>query len=138
MNYKKLANEARKLYRAFRDEAFTCDEAYKLTKSCVEEFPIFREMIEEETEEVKGPEIVAFICFKDGSKIPVEKINVSDQDTSFYRTSDCWYKRTAVYYNNPMSFETQTCYRYFKGDDVSGWSAVSDIRGVEYIKELNT
>lgn len=67
MNYTKLASEARKLYDAFREEHFDENQSYYLTKECVRDYPIFREMIEkEEPGEVKG-----YIHFIAGSKIPI-------------------------------------------------------------------
>lgn len=51
MNYKKLANEVYKLYRTFFDVFFDRDQAFELTKFCVKEFPMFKEMIEEDQED---------------------------------------------------------------------------------------
>ena len=48
MNYTKLAEETRKLYHSFRDAWFNDSEAFELTKFCIKEFPIFRDMIKEE------------------------------------------------------------------------------------------
>lgn len=50
MNYLKLASEAYKLYNAFFDKFYDRDQAFELTKFCIKEFPIFREMIVEEEE----------------------------------------------------------------------------------------
>lgn len=51
MNYTKLAAEVRRLYHAFRNAYFTDSESFELTKFCVKEFSIFREMIEEDCED---------------------------------------------------------------------------------------
>ena len=48
MDYRKLADEAYKLYNAFYNVFLNKDLAFDLTKFCVKEFPIFREMVEEE------------------------------------------------------------------------------------------
>ena len=48
MNYNKLSKEVYKLYRTFFDDFLDRDQAFELTKFCIKEFPIFREMIEEE------------------------------------------------------------------------------------------
>lgn len=48
MNYSKLSKEAYKLYNAFFDQFFDKDRAFELTKFCIKEFPIFREMIKED------------------------------------------------------------------------------------------
>lgn len=48
MDYTKLSAEAYKLYSAFRDVYFTDSQAFELTKFCIKEFPIFKEMIKEE------------------------------------------------------------------------------------------
>ena len=48
MDYTKLSQEARKLYDAFFDAFYDRDQAFELTKFCIREFPIFKEMIKEE------------------------------------------------------------------------------------------
>ena len=48
MNYSKLSKEAYKLYLAFIDAYFDYNQAFELTKFCIKEFPIFREMINED------------------------------------------------------------------------------------------
>lgn len=48
MDYTKLSAEAYKLYLAFCNAYFDSKQAFELTKFCIKEFPIFKEMIKEE------------------------------------------------------------------------------------------
>lgn len=99
MNYSKLAEESSKLHEAFRHVGW-CDEwAYELTKTCVREFPIFREMIEEE----RTPErIIGYVHFANGTKESIHNKDI-DKGTG----------RTIVYTeNNLYSISTETVYDY--------------------------
>lgn len=48
MNYTILSEEAYKLYTSFCNVCFTDSQAFELTKFCIKEFPVFKEMIKEE------------------------------------------------------------------------------------------
>lgn len=98
MNYTKLASEARKLYTALRDEEFDAESACEIVKVCVQDYPIFREMIEkEETSE----EAIGYLYFTNGSKEPIYKYLHVCGDTYEMHTKDNVY-RQVIYTERDM------------------------------------
>lgn len=51
MNYQKLSHEIYKMYNTFLIDFRDVSQAFELAKFCVKEFPIFRDMIEEDMED---------------------------------------------------------------------------------------
>lgn len=130
MDYTKLAKEAYKFYSALRDEKFDANQAYGITKVCVRDYPIFREMIEAEKtpEQEKG-----YIHFIDGHKIPFYSTSWDSLTNSIvlctaegnYRTSD-----EMVY--DMGSFRPSVRPVYYKHDGTS-WCRLYTIDHVEYL-----
>ena len=98
MDYTKLAKEAYKMYAALRDEMFDAQQAYGIVKVCVRDYPIFREMVdkEEETPEENQKDVIGYIHFIAGGKIPIYSTSWDSSTNSMilctpqgnYRTSD--------------------------------------------------
>ena len=47
-NYDKLTAEAFKMYESFLKAGFCVGDAFELTRFCIKEFPIFKDLIVEE------------------------------------------------------------------------------------------
>lgn len=102
MNYTKLASEARKLYTALRDEEFDVESACEIVKVCVRDYPIFREMIEEE--ELTPDQALGYLYFVDGHKEPIYRFLRVTDNTIEVHTKDCAYRETIYVEQYPFSF----------------------------------
>lgn len=130
MNYTKIAEEARKLYSALRDAEFDANQAYGITKVCVRDYPIFREMIEKEhtPEEEKG-----YIHFIDGHKIPFYSIKWdSTISSTILTTEEGIYRISDEMVHDMSSFIPTTRSAYYKHDGTS-WYRLYTIDHVEYM-----
>ena len=111
MNYTKLAEEARKLYNALKDEEFDAEQAYDITKICVRDYPIFREMIEKEQ---TPEEAIGYVYFVNDNKEPIYKVTEITMDTIEIHTKDNAYRRYAYEDYEHYAFYTKTKYDYSK------------------------
>lgn len=109
MNYMKLASEARKLYDAFREEHFDENQSYYLTKECIRDYPIFREMIEKEEDE----KIIGYLYFIDGHKEPIYKYLSISCETDEVHTKDGAYRRYTYNAYDGLSFRGREVTEYF-------------------------
>lgn len=139
MIYTKLVSEVSKLYDAFHAEFSSHDESLALTKICLREFPIFREMIEEEPVEIdsepnKKP--IGYIRFTNGTLEAIYDVVCIDPYTCDYYTDKFRYRATrttACSYRGNAIYNT---YRYARLHLESGKEdIVHDIKDIELIKE---
>lgn len=125
MNYSKLAEESSKIFEAFR-QAGWCDEwAYELSKTCIREFPIFREMIEEE----KTPEqVIGCVHFVNGDKEPIYHTEKIAMNAVEFRTSTDSYVVTEEW----DAFTLRTTTNYSKlNPKTNKWEKVYNIEAIE-------
>ena len=130
MDYTKLTSEARKLYDAFRNEHFDENQSYYLTKVCVRDYPIFREMIEKEQspEEVKG-----YIHFIDGHKIPFYSAKWdSTINSTILTTKEGIYRMGDEMVHDMCSFMPTLRSVYYKQDGTN-WYRLYEVDYVEYL-----
>ena len=130
MDYTKLASEARKLYHALRDEEFDAEQAYDITKICVRDYPMFREMIEKE----KTPEeVVGYIHFVDGHKIPFYSIKWDSTINSTILTAEEGiYRISDELAHDLTSFMPTLKNAYYKHDGTC-WHRLYSIDYIEYL-----
>lgn len=127
MNYTKLASEARKLYSALRDEEFDANQAYEITKVCVRDYPIFREMIEEE----RTPEnAIGYVSFVNGSKEPIYKVVQVTSDTIEFHTKDGAYRKYTYHECTHYPFNDIEKHSYSKFIDKE-WKNIYTIHYIE-------
>ena len=107
MNYTKLASEAYKMYAALRDEKFDAQQAYGIVKVCVRDYPIFREMIEEDPKPIIG-----YIHFNNGDKKPIYEKKIASMNSYELYTDDCVYHVVDTY--DPYSFSGGHGYAYYR------------------------
>lgn len=127
MNYTKLASEARKLYSALRDEEFDANQAYEITKVCVRDYPIFREMVEEEQSPEKA---IGYVYFINRSKEPIYKVAQVTSDTIEFHTKDTAYRKYTYYDFSPYNFSGIEKHDYSKFIDKE-WQNICTIDHVE-------
>lgn len=132
MNYTRLAREARKLYHALRDENFDAEQAYDITKVCVRDYPIFREMIEKEDHE----NVIGYLYFIDGSKEPIYKHLCITGNVFEVHTKDDVYRETTYTEYGCFSF-MPTIAREFKKYINKNWEVVNTVDHIELIKGEN-
>ena len=126
MNYTKLANEARKLYDALREEHFDENQSYYLTKECIRDYPIFREMIEKEEDE----KIIGYLYFVDGHKEPIYKYVSITCETDEVHTKDGAYRRYTYNAYDGFSFRGREVTEYFTFID-KDWNRIYTIDHIE-------
>lgn len=132
MNYTRLANESSKLFEAFRQDGWNDEWAYELTKSCIREFPIFREMIEKE----QTPEqIIGYVYFVEGKKELIYKTENESVDSVKIYTENNIYRQVITEEYNGMSFYPVKRVAYYKYnfDKNCEWTRIFDIDRIEII-----
>lgn len=130
MDYTKLAKEAYKMYAALRDEKFDANQAYGITKVCVRDYPIFREMIEKEQ---SPEEVVGYIHFIDGHKIPFYNTKWdSTINSTILTTEEGIYRISDELVHDLSSFLPTLRSAYYKHDGTS-WYRLYSIDHVEYL-----
>lgn len=128
MNYTKLAKEARKLYDAFREEHFDENQSYYLTKECIRDYPIFREMIEKEEE--PGEEI-GYLYFIDGSREPIYKYVCITGDIYELHTKDNAYRQHNYIEYGGLSFSGREVTEYLKFIN-KNWEVIYTVDHIEF------
>ena len=126
MNYTKLAKEARKLYNALRDEEFDAESACEIVKVCVRDYPIFREMIEEEEYE----KIIGYLYYVSGIKEPIYKTIELSPDAIEVHTKDGVFKQVTYSDYSGFSFipvERREYLKFIEND----WKYVHNIDHIE-------
>lgn len=126
MNYTKLASEARKLYDAFREEHFDENQSYYLTKECIRDYPIFREMIEKEEDE----RIIGYLYFVDGHKEPIYKYLSISCETDEVHTKDGAYRRYTYIAYDGFSFRGREVTEYYTFID-KDWKQIYTVDHIE-------
>lgn len=126
MNYTKLASEARKLYHALRDENFNDKEAYDITKVCVRDYPIFREMIEKEGDE----KAIGYLYFVDGHKEPIYKYVSISCEMDEVHTKDGAYRRYTYNAYDGFPFRDREVTEYYTFID-KDWKQIYTIDHIE-------
>lgn len=126
MNYTKLASEARKLYDAFREEHFDENQSYYLTKECIRDYPIFREMIEKEEHE----NVIGYLYFVDGHKEPIYKYVSITCETDEVHTKDGVYRRYTYNAYDGLSFRGREVTEYYTFIDKI-WERIYTIDHIE-------
>lgn len=130
MDYTKLASEARKLYHALRDEEFDAAQAYDITKFCVRDYPIFREMIEKEQ---SPEEAIGYVHFIAGDKTPIysKKYNPNTDTTTLHTELGDYRIGTETVYD-PLKFYPSVNAVYYAFDGVN-WYRLYTIDHIEYL-----
>lgn len=128
MNYTKLAEEARKLYYALKDEEFDASQAFDLTRICIRDYPIFRDMIEEEQ---TPEEVIGYLHFIAGDKTPIysKEYNPST-DTTTLHTELGNYRMGTELTHDPLRFYPSVNTVYYAFDGTS-WYRLYTIDHVE-------
>lgn len=124
MNYTKLTSEARKLYTALRDEEFDANQAYEIVKVCVRDYPIFREMIDEDEK------MIGYLYFVDGHKEPIYKYLRISCETDEVHTKDGAYRRYTYNAYDGLSFRGREVTEYLKFID-KDWKQIYSIDHIE-------
>ena len=131
MNYTKLAEESSKIFEAF-GQAGWCDEwAYELSKTCIREFPIFRDMIEGE----KTPEqVIGYVHFKSGAKEAIYKREMYDDVGNIVvYTEFSVYRRSDELMDDPLYFNPILKPVYHILDSNENWKRIFTIDHIEFI-----
>lgn len=131
MNYSRLAKESSKIFEAFRQEGWNDEWAYELSKICIREYPIFREMIEEE----KAPDqIIGYVYYMNGSKEPFYKREMyNDMGGTVIYTKTNMYRISDELVDDPMHFSPIYRTVYYARDDNGTWYQLRTIDHVEFI-----
>lgn len=125
MNYSKLAEESSKMFEAFRQAGWNDEWAYELSKTCIREFPVFREMVEEE----RTPEqVIGYVYFVNGDKEPIYHTEKIANNAVEFRTSTNNYIISEEY----DAFLLRTTTSYSKLNPKSNkWEKVYNIKAIE-------
>lgn len=130
MDYTKLAKEARKLYDAFRNEHFDENQSYYLTKVCVQDYPIFREMIKKDGYSENYDGVVGYVYFANDHRDPIYEVIEISPGTIEVRTEEDAYRQVTISEYRAYEFTPRTVTEYFKYED-KDWK---QIHFIDYIK----